>query len=111
MLLTPNFKDVIASHFYDKEVTVLEATETDDTGWVKKSWAVKGTFNGNVRFNNLGEVQSELGISDNIDIAVTCDTGVEIEGENALEYLDQRYEVTAIRPADSHLLIVGKKWR
>lgn len=110
MLLPANFKQTIAEHFYDKTIKVLESTETNTNGWVEHTLTEKGTFQGNVQFNNLGEVQSELGITESVDIAITCGTSVDVAGEDLLEYLGQKYAVTAIRPSDSHLLITGRKW-
>jgi hypothetical protein len=42
------------------------------------------SFNGNVRFDKLAELQEEHGIKETIDIAITCDTEEPVEIGTAL---------------------------
>ena len=111
MLLPDSFEREISSRFYDKEITVLEPQETieSDGGVIREDYATKTTFFGNVRFNTLGLVQGEIGLTLDADIVITCDKSTDIALNDILEYLDKRYSVTDLLPSDSHLTITGKE--
>ena len=113
MLFPTNAKNKIAEAFYDKVVEVLDASETldEEGGVVKNGTTVKSTFKGNVRFNALGELQSELGLTKSIDIAVSCPTDTAVEVGDLLRYAGIIYVVTNALPRDSHKYIMGEKWR
>ena len=113
MLFPDNAKNKIAEAFYDKVVKVLETSETldEEGGLVKNGTTVKSTFKGNVRFNALGELQSELGLTKSIDVAISCPTDTEVEVGDLLEYAGITYVVTDALPRDSHKYIMGEKWR
>ncbi|MBR2587008.1 hypothetical protein IKE71_01380 [Candidatus Saccharibacteria bacterium] len=112
MLFPANAKARIAKTFYDKTVKVYAKTETvDREGGIVNGTTVKGTFKGNVRFNSLGELQSELGLTRNIDIAISCPTDTKVEVDDLLEYKGIKYVVTDALPRDSHKFIMGEKWR
>ena len=98
--------------FRDKSISILEkVVETDaEGGVVKKAGTAKSTFKGNVRFTSLGELQTELGLTENIDIAITCDPSIKVEVDDLLEYNGVVYVVDNVPPSDSHLTIVGHKW-
>jgi len=98
--------------FRDKVISVLnKVVETDaEGGVVKKAGTVASTFKGNVRFTSLGELQTELGLTESIDIAITCDTSVSVAVDDLLEYKDVVYVADNVLPSDSHLTIVGHKW-
>ncbi len=106
-------KKVIADTFYDKEVAVLEKTETLDAegGVVKNSTTIKSTFKGNVRFIALGEEQNELGLVENIDIQITCPTDTAVEVDDLLQYAGVKYVAVSVLPSDSHKTIWGQKWQ
>lgn len=113
MRLPTDFKKAIADRFYDKTISILGEVETTEAdGAVNKTYGeVTGTFKGNCRLVNFKQIQKEYGLDYQIDIAITCDTSVSIETGNLIEYAGVRYEVTDALPFDSHLLIVGAKWR
>lgn len=113
MLLPDGFSDDIAAAFYDKTVEKLvKSTTQDSEGGVKKiGTTVASTFKGNVRFDGLREVQSEIGLTQQIDVAITClpDTAMVID--DLFQYLGVKYVTLDVLPRDSHKLIVGKKWQ
>lgn len=113
MLFPDSAKAAIANSFYDKTVEVMASEEAIDSegGLVKSSLTTKSTFQGNVRFNALGVVQEELGLVEDIDVAITCDTSIKVVVDDLLRYGGRVYSVTDVLPYDSHLMIVGKKWQ
>lgn len=112
MLWPDSAKNAISEAFYDKEVTFSrKVMSVDEEGGTSFSEVVKGTFTGNVRFTALGELQEELGLIENIDIAITCDTSTDIAVDDFLQYGGRKYVAINVLPYDSHLLIVGQKWR
>lgn len=110
MLLPSNFTKTVADTFYDKEVTILEKTTTSTDGWVEETGTTKTTFKGNVQFSNLETTQKELGLTETIDVAITCKTDVPIKLDDLFEYEGVTYKASAVVPNDSHLKIVGNKW-
>lgn len=127
-MLWPNeAKDAIAKSFYDKMVVVLSTSvqkdeeggiirnntaSTDESGSGHPSETVKSSFLGNVRFNNLGEIQADLGLVESIDVVITCNENAEIAVDDVFR-LDahRRYVATNVIPSDSHLTVVGKLCR
>lgn len=112
MLFPDSAKQAISETFYDKEVVILEKTETidDEGGIVKGGTTVKNTFTGNVRFTQLGELQTELGLVSQIDIAITCPTDTAVVVDDLLQHKGVKYVAKSVIPSDSHLLIVGERW-
>lgn len=109
-------QNIIADIFYDKNIYILDKTESiDDEGGVVKQEDVnsniKRSFNGNVKFNELGAVQNEMGLVEKIDISITCSTSVEIELDDLIKVGEVIYQVTKVLPFDSHKFIAGVKWR
>ncbi|MDL2235450.1 hypothetical protein LJC07_04750 [Christensenellaceae bacterium OttesenSCG-928-L17] len=113
MFIPNSFKEQVADTFYDKSVDVLDKTEAIDSegGLVKTSESVKSTFKCNVRFTALGALQEEIGLVENIDIAITCSTDTAVVVDDILQYDGVKYATTDVLPYDSHRLIVGKKWQ
>lgn len=113
MLFPDSAKHAISEAFYDKEVAVLSReVALDDQGGVIASEAVaKSTFKANVRFAALEKVREQFGIVEKIDIAITCSPQTGIAGTDLLSYADKQYSVVDMLRFDSHLLIVGKRWR
>lgn len=112
-MLWPNeAKTAIADAFYDKTIEILSSEPQLDAegGVIRGTQSVRTSFTGNVRFNNLGELQSELGLSESIDISVTCDTSVDINLNDLFRYNGETYAATSVIPSDSHLTIVGRKY-
>ncbi len=112
MLFPDKAKNAIAKSFYDKTIEVLSAEDTVDVegGVVKGSHTTKCTFQGNIRFTNLGEIQTELGLVDSIDICITCGVDENVSVNDLLRYSNKLYVATSVIPSDSHLTIVGKLW-
>ena len=111
-MVPASFQTAIARTFYDKTVTKLQKIETvDSEGGVQKAGTTPvSTFKGNVRFNNLGEVQTEMGLTHEIDIAITCAPDTPVEVDDLLEYAGVKYVAVSVIPNDSHKLIVGTRW-
>ena len=111
MLLPSGFTEAIADAFYDKTVSILSKSTTNTDGWVEEmATTVTSTFKGNVRFSNLGEVQSEIGLSEKVDVVVSCAITVAISVDDLFGYDGVTYKALAVVPSDSHLEIVGSKW-
>ena len=111
MLLPDNFRREISGRFYDKGITVLTAKEIaePDGRVIREDDVVKTTFLGNVRFNTQAELQSEIGLTIDADITITCATGTNVALNDIIAYLDKRYKVNNLLPSDSHLTITGKE--
>ena len=111
MLLPDKFKQEISSRFYDKEISILTKQEIiePDGGVVRNDEVVKGTFLGNVRFSVNAELQSEIGLSVDADIIITCDNETEVALNDIVTYLGKKYKVNNVLPSDSHLTITGKE--
>lgn len=110
MKLPSNFKDNIAKHFYDKEIT-LYATEdsVDEEGWAGVSeTATQVKVMGNVNFNNLDAIREDYGIDERIDVTITVHE--EIGLNTVVKYDDVLYKIVKAIPSDSHNLLVGTKW-
>lgn len=113
MLLPHNFKSTIAGAFYDKEISILGENSTIDAegGRTVKGGTVTGTFKGNVRYENLKEVQKDYGLDYQIDIAITTDPSVIIMVGKIVKYANRTYRIRDVLPSDSHLMIVGVLWK
>lgn len=113
-MLWPNeAKTAIADAFYDKTIEIIssETIRDEEGGIIRDAQTVSGSFKGNVRFNNLGEIQTELGLVESVDIAITCPTETMITVNNLFRYNGKAYQATGVIPSDSHLTIVGKLWQ
>lgn len=113
MFFPNSAKEALKKAFYDKTIEVLTAEGIiDEEGGVKKGeLIVKSTFRGNVQFTNLGEIQSELGLIDAIDVCITCANTESIAVNDLLRYDGRLYRATSVLPSDSHLTIVGNLCR
>ena len=111
MLLPDNFENEISSRFYDKEITVLETRERieADGGVIREDNVVKTTFLGNVRFNAQDLLQSEVGLTIDADITITCAKETNVALNDICLYLGKKYKVNNLLPSDSHLTITGKE--
>jgi hypothetical protein len=110
-LKIPNsFKQGIANTFYDKELILYTSSEVvDDEGWARVEEAeTTDSFYGNVRFDNLAQLQEDYGLKEVIDIAVT--TSEDVEVGSVVEYGGVLYKVSKAIPFDSHNLLVGNIW-
>jgi len=104
-----SFKQAIKDTFYDKEVITYTTEEVvDDEGWARLSESELSSFSGNVRFDNLGQLQEDYGLKEVIDIVITTDEDIEVG--TVLKYGDVLYKVSKAIPFDSHNLLVGNIW-
>lgn len=110
MLLPAQFSQTVADTFYDKTVTKLVKTTTSTDGWVTETGTTSSTFKANVQFNNLGAVQTELGLTEQVDVVMTCSTSEALAVNDLFSYDGVTYKVLAALPFDSHKRIVGSKW-
>ena len=106
-------KNKMAEVFYDKEVSVMETlTETDAEGGVTyKGLQVASTFAGNVNFSQCKKIQEDYGLDYQIDITVTTSLDVAVNINDIIQYQGITYNVTDLFKFDSHIQIVGTKWR
>ena len=105
-------KTAMAKRFYDKEIHLMNKTvETDGEGGVRtKGYTVKNVFKGNVNFSNCEKIQEDYGLDYKVNISITTDyTG--LEKDAIISYDKVLYEVKGIYIRDSHLLVLGAKWR
>lgn len=111
MLFPDKAKQAIAKAFYDKAVVVSTRTTTLDAegGIVKGNLTQKASFNANVQFTNLGELQSELGLTESIDIVISCPTSANVALTDVITYNGVNYDITAVIPFDAYIKVVGKK--
>ncbi len=110
MRIPNSFKTKISETFYDKNIKKLsKEVVTDDEGWTGDVSSTEiSSFYGNVKFDNLAEIQEDYGIKENIDIVITTNEAVDLG--DILEYEGIEYRVVNSIPYDSHNLIFGKKW-
>lgn len=109
MLFPKSAQSAIANAFYDKEFRVLSfETQLGLEGDARKVFEPKGDYLGNIRFTNLAKLQQELGLTEQIAVAITCEKNVEIAAGDYFEYMGKRFLAFEVQPRDSHLLILGK---
>lgn len=110
MKIPQGFTKAIKDTFYDKELTEMaETTSENDFG--ERTVALTPTANtilGNVRFSNLEEIRENYGIRERIDIAITTDEEVDLG--SIWEYRDRYYRIVQAIPNDSHNFLVGQIW-
>ena len=112
MFIPQTMKREIAKAFYDKDIHLMnKSVEQDAEGGVKtKGYSVKKSFKGNVNFSNCEKIQEEYGLNYKVNISITTDY-TELEKDAIISYDKVLYEVKGIYIKDSHVLIVGVKWR
>jgi hypothetical protein len=110
MNIPAGFKENIASHFYDKTLSLYtSADETADDGWTNRdAIEVEKTFNGNVQFNKLDLIKEQYGLDEDIDISIT--TSEEIGVGSIVGYNGVHYSIIRAIPNDSHNLLLGEIW-
>lgn len=110
MKIPQGFTKAIKDTFYDKELTKMaETTSENDFG--EKTVVLTPTTNrmlGNVRFNNLEEIRENYGIRESIDIAITTDEDVDLG--SIWGYRNKYYRIVQVIPNDSHNFLVGQIW-
>ena len=88
-----------------------KSVEKDAEGGVKTNgYTVVDSFKGNVNFSNCEKIQEEYGLDYKINISITTDCE-NVTVNDILSYDKVLYEVKGIYKKDSHVLIVGTKWR
>lgn len=110
MKIPQSFKDKMKSTFYDKEVTLYSSEVVKESdGWTrKKELAVTGTFLGNVRFDNLKQIQEDYGIKDQIDLSITTDSNV--SRDQIIGYDGRVFKIIESKKFDSHNLLIAQIW-
>ena len=111
MYIPKSMKKAVANAFYDKTISVMsDITSTDTEGGVThKSLATVSSFKGNVSFSNFKKIQEEYGLDYEIDITITTDVSSGVEINNFIKYDNIVYNVTDVKPSDSHILIIAVK--
>lgn len=112
MYIPKTMKSDIERAFYDKEIHIMDKrVETDAEGGVKTSgYAVKGSFKGNVNFSNCEKIQEDYGLDYKVSISITTNS-TDVWLNDILSYNQNLYEVKGIYLRDSHILVLGSKWR
>ena len=112
MFIPQTMKNEIAKAFYDKEIHLMnKSVETDAEGGVKNTgYSVSKSFKGNVNFSNCEKIQEEYGLDYKVNVSITTDY-TDVTTSDILSYDKVLYEVKGIYKKDSHVLIVGAKWR
>ena len=107
MLITPQFKAIISSTFYDKTFTVATREETIDAeGGTVITAGTPRTLKGNVQYSLNERLREIYGISEQVDLAITTDGTA--NKDDQLVYEGRNYVVTACVPNDSHNLITAR---
>ena len=111
MYIPKSMTKAIANAFYDKSIDVLSNRVVIDAegGVTNKGLATVSSFKGNVSFSNCEKIQEEYGLDYEIDIAITTDISNNIEVNSFIKYDNIIYNVTDVKPCDSHILIVATK--
>ena len=110
MLLPSDFKDTVADTFYDKTVTKLDKTQDSVDGWIQETGTASSTFKANVQFDNLGTEQTDMGLTEQIDVSITTYPDTDIAVNDLFEYDGITYKAMAVVTNDSHKRIAGEKW-
>lgn len=109
MLFPDSAKKAISNAFYDKKFEVFTfETQLGIEGDAVKTFRKIGEYFGNVRFTNLAKLREELGLTDEISIAISCDNSTEIKAGDFVEFSGKKYLAFEVLPRDSHLLILGR---
>lgn len=113
MYIPQKMKNKVAEIFYDKTISIMETQTTIDAeGGVKYNGIQEmGTFQGNVNFSQCKKIQEEYGLDYEVEISVTTSQDVDVNINDIIKYQEITYNVTDLFKFDSHILLVGKKWR
>lgn len=110
MLFPDSAKKAISNAFYDKKFEVFTfETQLGIEGDTTKTFRKIGEYFGNVRFTNLAKLREELGLADEISIAISCENSAKVEAGDFVEFSGKKYLAFEVLPRDSHLLILGRK--
>lgn len=110
MKIPQGFTKAIKNTFYDKELTRMAETDTENDFGEKITALTEttDTILGNVRFSNLDEIREAYGIRENIDIAITTDEEVALG--TIWEYRNRYYRIVKAIPNDTHNFLMGEIW-
>ena len=113
MIIPSSFRNAIKKAFYDKDITIRSLTVSlDDSHYeIKTVGDIKATIKGSVRFTKLELIKEEFGIEESIDMLVSIDPDNQVELLDIVQYADQDYEVVAVLPYDSSIVIGCRKWQ
>lgn len=111
MIIPTAFKDNIKSFFYDKNIVIYDyQTVKEADGFTRKDLVSRsGVVLGNVRFNNLENLQKEYGLKEAIDVSITTDTDILVG--TIIGYEDQYYSIVKSIKNDSHFMLLGRVWK
>lgn len=110
MFVSNRFTDAIAKQFYDKTFTIRNRAHGTDAEGGAVTLVSGGTdHKGNVQYSLNAQAIEQYGITEQIDIAITTGTAVTVAKDDEIEHDGIKYVVNAVRPRDSHTLIVGRK--
>jgi hypothetical protein len=113
MNIPDDFKTAIKNAFYDKPVYLCSVDDVvDDEGWQRKGEPTLAyePFMANVRFDNLAQLQEDMGIREVIDVSITCLPDTDVAVDNIVSYDGVTYRLIKVIPFDSHKLLIGAKW-
>lgn len=112
MIIPNGFEDAMASTFYDKTITKIEITRTVSTdGQVMKAESeTSDTIKVNERFDNCEIIRQEQGISEQVDVSMTCRSTESISENEVWTDGTRKYRIMKVIQFDSHKLIVGQLW-
>lgn len=110
MRVPKDFTTRIAATFYDKEVSVYASTEEVGQFGSKRIIAAptEETFMANVQYSKLDQIAKEYGLTEGIDVRITCAVGVPLH--TIIGYDNRQYKVVQSIPFDTHVMLLGKLW-
>lgn len=110
MLVNNNFKNKIASYFYDKAFNVYtKVTSVGVEGDVQTNVSLYNSYYGNVQYNTNERVQKDYGIKDNIDLIITTSSATDVSLDNYVEYNGIYFVVKHVLKFDSHINLLCEK--
>ena len=104
MNISSEFKEIISSVFYDKEIDVYNIVENvgEELDCTREKGEIKqAKLSCNVHFTSNEMVKKDFGLDIEANIMVTCDTTVAQIGD-IITYQNQDYTITGKLTPDSH---------
>ena len=104
MNISSEFKEIISSVFYDKQIDVYDIVENvgEELDCTREKGEIKqAKLSCNVHFTSNEMVKKDFGLDIEVNIMVTCDTTVAQIGD-IITYQNQDYTITGKLTPDSH---------